>query len=139
VREQPDMVRRSMGLTGQVATVDDLLTGRENIRMIGGLYGIRRRELASLSDQLLEQFSIADAGDRPVKSYSGGMRRRLDLAVSLLAGPPVLFSTSPARVLIPAAATICATCCAGWWPTAPRCCSPRSTSRRPTSWPTTSS
>ena len=139
VREQPDMVRRSMGLTGQVATVDDLLTGRENIRMIGGLYGIRRRELASLSDQLLEQFSIADAGDRPVKSYSGGMRRRLDLAVSLLVGPPVLFLDEPTTGLDPAAATICATCCAGWWPTAPRCCSPRSTSRRPTSWPTTSS
>jgi ABC-2 type transport system ATP-binding protein len=101
VREQPDMVRRSMGLTGQVATVDDLLTGRENIRMIGGLYGIRRRELASLSDQLLEQFSIADAGDRPVKSYSGGMRRRLDLAVSLLAGPPVLFLDEPSTGLDP--------------------------------------
>jgi ABC-2 type transport system ATP-binding protein len=101
VREQPDMVRRSMGLTGQVATVDELLTGRENIRMIGGLYGIRRRELASLSDQLLEQFSIADAGDRPVKSYSGGMRRRLDLAVSLLAGPPVLFLDEPTTGLDP--------------------------------------
>jgi ABC-2 type transport system ATP-binding protein len=101
VREQPDMVRRSMGLTGQVATVDELLTGRENIRMIGGLYGIRRRELARLSDELLEQFSIADAGDRPVKSYSGGMRRRLDLAVSLLAGPPVLFLDEPTTGLDP--------------------------------------
>jgi len=101
VREQPDMVRRHMGLTGQVATVDELLTGRENIRMIGGLYGIRRRELARLSDELLEQFSIADAGDRPVKSYSGGMRRRLDLAVSLLAGPPVLFLDEPTTGLDP--------------------------------------
>jgi ABC-2 type transport system ATP-binding protein len=91
VRHEPDKVRRSMGLTGQVATVDELLTGRENIRMIGGLYGIRRKDLARLGDQLLEQFSIADAADRVVKSYSGGMRRRLDLAVSLLASPPVLF------------------------------------------------
>jgi ABC-2 type transport system ATP-binding protein len=105
VREQPDMVRRSMGLTGQVATVDELLTGRENIRMIGGLYGIRRRDLATLSDQLLQQFSIADAGDRPVKSYSGGMRRRLDLAVSLLAGPPVLFLDEPTTGLDPRSRT----------------------------------
>jgi ABC-2 type transport system ATP-binding protein len=101
VREQPDMVRRNMGLTGQVATVDELLTGRENIRMIGGLYGIRRRELSRLSDRLLQQFSIADASDRPVKSYSGGMRRRLDLAVSLLAAPPVLFLDEPTTGLDP--------------------------------------
>jgi ABC-2 type transport system ATP-binding protein len=101
VREQPDMVRSSMGLTGQVATVDQLLTGRENIRMIGGLYGIRRRELARLSDRLLQQFSIADVSDRPVKSYSSGMRRRLDLAVSLLAGPPVLFLDEPTTGLDP--------------------------------------
>jgi ABC-2 type transport system ATP-binding protein len=101
VRKDPDMVRRNMGLTGQVATVDELLTGRENIRMIGSLYGIRRKELARLGDELLEQFSIADAGDRPVKSYSGGMRRRLDLAVSLLAGPPVLFLDEPTTGLDP--------------------------------------
>src|SRR5689334_8973980 len=101
VRSEPDEVRRNMGLTGQVATVDELLTGRENIRMIGGLYGIRRKELARLGDQLLEQFSIADAADRVVKSYSGGMRRRLDLAVSLLASPPVLFLDEPTTGLDP--------------------------------------
>ncbi len=101
VRREPDKVRRSMGLTGQVATVDELLTGRENIRMIGGLYGIRRKDLARLGDQLLEQFSIADAADRVVKSYSGGMRRRLDLAVSLLASPPVLFLDEPTTGLDP--------------------------------------
>jgi ABC-2 type transport system ATP-binding protein len=98
---EPDKVRRSMGLTGQVATVDELLTGRENIRMIGGLYGIRRKALARLGDQLLEQFSVADAADRVVKSYSGGMRRRLDLAVSLLASPPVLFLDEPTTGLDP--------------------------------------
>jgi ABC-2 type transport system ATP-binding protein len=101
VLEQPDMVRRNMGLTGQVATVDELLTGRENLRMIGSLYGIRRKELAQLSDELLEQFSIADAADRMVKTYSGGMRRRLDLAVSLLARPPVLFLDEPTTGLDP--------------------------------------
>src|SRR3954464_15913566 len=85
ILQEPDMVRRHMGLTGQVATVDELLTGRENIRMIGGLYGIARRDLDRLGNELLEQFSIADAADRPVRSYSGGMRRRLDLAVSLIA------------------------------------------------------
>src|SRR6476661_4347745 len=101
VLREPDKVRRNMGLTGQVATVDELLTGRENIRMIGGLYGIRRKELARLGDQLLEQFSIAEAADRVVKSYSGGMRRRLDLAVSLLASPPVLFLDEPTTGLDP--------------------------------------
>ncbi len=101
VCREPDQVRRNMGLTGQVATVDELLTGRENIRMIGGLYGIGRRDLARLGDQLLEQFSIADAADRVVRSYSGGMRRRLDLAVSLLASPPVLFLDEPTTGLDP--------------------------------------
>ncbi|MHA0288838.1 ATP-binding cassette domain-containing protein [Mycobacterium sp. C3-094] len=101
VRTHPDQVRRHMGLTGQVATVDELLTGRENIRMIGGLYGIRRKALEKLGDQLLQQFSLDDAGDRVVKSYSGGMRRRLDLAVSLLASPPVLFLDEPTTGLDP--------------------------------------
>ena len=101
VRTQPDMVRRSMGVTGQAATVDDLLTGRENIRMIGGLYGIGRKDLKRLGDELLERFDIAEAADRPVRSYSGGMRRRLDLAVSLVAAPPVLFLDEPTTGLDP--------------------------------------
>ncbi|BBY31634.1 ATP-binding cassette domain-containing protein [Mycolicibacterium sediminis] len=101
VLEDPDMVRRNMGLTGQAATVDELLTGRENIRMIGGLYGIGKKDLARLGDQLLEQFSIAEASDRPAKTYSGGMRRRLDLAVSLIASPPVLFLDEPTTGLDP--------------------------------------
>ncbi|MCG5430943.1 ATP-binding cassette domain-containing protein [Mycobacterium sp. MYCO198283] len=101
VRTQPDMVRRNMGLTGQSATVDELLTGRENIWMIGSLYGVSRRELRALGDELLEQFAIADAADRPVRSYSGGMRRRLDLAVGLIARPPVLFLDEPTTGLDP--------------------------------------
>jgi len=101
VLKDPDAVRRNMGVTGQAATVDELLTGRENLRMIGGLYGIGRRELKSVGERLLEQFSLADAGDKVVKSYSGGMRRRLDLAVSLLAAPPVLFLDEPTTGLDP--------------------------------------
>ena len=101
VRAQPALVRSNMGLTGQAATVDELLTGRENIRMIGALYGISRRDVARLGDELLERFSIADAADRPVKSYSGGMRRRIDLAVSLIAAPPVLFLDEPTTGLDP--------------------------------------
>ncbi|WP_422745094.1 ATP-binding cassette domain-containing protein [Mycobacterium sp. WMMD1722] len=101
VLREPDQVRRHMGLTGQVATVDELLTGRENIRMIGGLYGIRRKALDRLGAELLGRFSLEDAADRVVKSYSGGMRRRLDLAVSLLASPPVLFLDEPTTGLDP--------------------------------------
>lgn len=101
VATQPEMVRRSMGLTGQAATVDEILTGRENIRMIGGLYGIGRKELSRRADRLLEQFSLTEAGNKQVKSYSGGMRRRLDLAVSLLAAPPVLFLDEPTTGLDP--------------------------------------
>lgn len=101
VRREPEQVRRHMGLTGQAATVDELLTGRENIRMIGSLYGLRRKELDRLGDELLAQFSIVDAADRVVKGYSGGMRRRLDLAVSLIAAPPVLFLDEPTTGLDP--------------------------------------
>jgi len=101
VVKEPEAVRRNMGLTGQVATVDELLTGRENIRLIGRLYGLPRKELASLSDSLLERFALTDAADRMAKTYSGGMRRRLDLAVSLVARPPVLFLDEPTTGLDP--------------------------------------
>ena len=97
----PAAVRRSMGLTGQSATVDELLTGRENIWLIGSLYGIDARAVGRIADDLLERFSLADAGDRIVKTYSGGMRRRLDLAVSLVATPPVLFLDEPTTGLDP--------------------------------------
>jgi len=98
---QPEEVRRSMGLTGQAATVDELLTGRENIRLIGRLYGLPLEEVARAGEELLEQFSLTDAADRIVKTYSGGMRRRLDLAVSLVARPPVLFLDEPTTGLDP--------------------------------------
>ncbi|MGY1651088.1 ATP-binding cassette domain-containing protein [Geodermatophilus sp. SYSU D01119] len=101
VREQPDLVRRSIGLTGQAATVDEILTGRENLRLIGSLYGLSRAHVRRAGDELLERFDLGDAADRPVKGYSGGMRRRLDLAVSLLAVPPILFLDEPTTGLDP--------------------------------------
>ena len=101
VIQQPDAVRRSMGLTGQAATVDELLTARENLRLIGRLSGLSRRYVAQVTDSLLERFSLGDAANRTVKTYSGGMRRRLDLAVSLIAAPPVLFLDEPTTGLDP--------------------------------------
>jgi ABC-2 type transport system ATP-binding protein len=101
VRADPEAVRRSMGLTGQAATVDEMLTGRENLRLIGSLYGLGRPDVRRLSDELLERFSLTDAGNKVVKEYSGGMRRRLDLAVSLIAAPPVLFLDEPTTGLDP--------------------------------------
>ena len=100
VRE-PMEVRRSMGLTGQAATVDELLTGRENLWLIGSLYGLDRSTIRRIGDELLERFSLTDAAGRVVKTYSGGMRRRLDLAVSLVATPPVLFLDEPTTGLDP--------------------------------------
>ncbi len=101
VRTQGDEVRRHMGLTGQAATVDELLTGRENLAMIGGLYGIGRKTLRARTEELLHQFSLTEAGDKVVRDYSGGMRRRIDLAVSLLSSPPVLFLDEPTTGLDP--------------------------------------
>ncbi len=101
VLTQPDEVRRSMGLTGQAATVDELLTGRQNLWLIGRLYGLSSRDVRRIADDLLERFALSDAATKPVKEYSGGMRRRLDLAVSLIAVPPVLFLDEPTTGLDP--------------------------------------
>ena len=105
VVREPDAVRRSMGLTGQAATVDEVLTARENLRLIGRLYGLPRTYVRTTSQELLERFSLADAADRTVKTFSGGMRRRLDLAVSLIAAPPVLFLDEPTTGLDPRSRT----------------------------------
>ncbi len=101
IRTEPDGVRRSMGLTGQAATIDELLTGRENLKLIGGLYGLPKRYVREATEELFARFDLTGAADRQAKSYSGGMRRRLDLAVSLLAAPPILFLDEPTTGLDP--------------------------------------
>ncbi|NDL56059.1 ATP-binding cassette domain-containing protein [Phytoactinopolyspora mesophila] len=101
VSRAPDEVRNVMGITGQYATVDEILTGRENLVMIGRLYHLGKAAAQQRADELLEQFDLVDAGKRPVKTYSGGMRRRLDLAASLIAKPPIIFLDEPTTGLDP--------------------------------------
>src|SRR5690554_1440153 len=101
LRTQPKLVRERIGLSGQYAAVDEVLTGFENLEMIGRLYGLGRARARQRAGELLERFDLVDAGRRPVKTYSGGMRRRLDLAGALVAEPPVLFLDEPTTGLDP--------------------------------------
>ena len=101
VRDAP-LVRTRIGLAGQFAAVDGNLTGRENLRLIGALTHLPRRAIGPRADELLEQFGLSDAGGRPARTYSGGMRRRLDLAAALVHRPPVLFLDEPTTGLDPA-------------------------------------
>jgi ABC-2 type transport system ATP-binding protein len=101
VATQPDEVRARIGLSGQYAAVDQDLTGRENLVMIGRLSRLGRRGARARAAELLERFDLVDAADRPVKGYSGGMRRRLDLAGALTATPTVLFLDEPTTGLDP--------------------------------------
>ncbi|MFF1462562.1 ATP-binding cassette domain-containing protein [Streptomyces sp. NPDC058330] len=101
VLKYPNEVRRSIGLSGQFAAVDEYLTGRENLRMVGQLYQMSGRDAKKRADQLLERFNLADAADRTAKTYSGGMRRRLDLAAALVVSPPVMFMDEPTTGLDP--------------------------------------
>jgi ABC-2 type transport system ATP-binding protein len=96
-----DAVRGAIGLTGQYAAVDEYLTGFENLEMVGRLYHLPKAEARSRADELLTRFDLSDAANRPAKTYSGGMRRRLDIAASLIARPRVLFLDEPTTGLDP--------------------------------------
>ncbi|MDQ6909657.1 MAG: ATP-binding cassette domain-containing protein [Actinomycetota bacterium] len=101
VTRQPVAVRRLIGLTGQFAAIDGNLTGRENLRLVGRLTHLPKAEVASRAGELLDRFGLSDAGDRPARTYSGGMRRRLDVAAALVHRPPVLFLDEPTTGLDP--------------------------------------
>ena len=102
VHRQPGQVRQRIGLAGQYAAVDDYLTGRENIEMTGRLYGLSRRDAKARATQVLDRIHLADAADRQVKTYSGGMRRRIDLSASLIGRPEILFLDEPTTGVDPA-------------------------------------
>jgi len=97
----PDGVRHNIGLTGQYAAVDEYLSGRENLIMMGRLYHLTKEESKVRAEELLAQFDLLESADRPTKTYSGGMRRRLDLAASLIVKPPIIFLDEPTTGLDP--------------------------------------
>ena len=101
VVRQADVVRHTIGLAGQYAAIDDALTGWENLVLMGRLYHLSRAESRKRAEELLVQFDLVEAAKRPAKTYSGGMRRRLDLAASLVAAPPILFLDEPTSGLDP--------------------------------------
>jgi ABC-2 type transport system ATP-binding protein len=101
VTADPQALRSRIGLAGQYAAVDEYLTGAENLRMVGRLYHLSPSEAKRRAVELLEEFGLTDAGDRVASTYSGGMRRRLDLAAALVARPPVLFLDEPTTGLDP--------------------------------------
>jgi ABC-2 type transport system ATP-binding protein len=98
---QAGKLRSAIGLAGQYAAVDELLTGRENLELVGLWYHLEKSEYRRRAQEVLERFSLVDAGNRLVKTYSGGMRRRLDIGASLIARPPVLFLDEPTTGLDP--------------------------------------
>lgn len=101
VVKQPARVRSSIGLTGQFAAVDEYLTGAENLELMGRLYRMSRNDTAKRANELLEKFDLVEAGKRPTRTYSGGMKRRIDLAMSLIASPPIIFLDEPTTGLDP--------------------------------------
>jgi len=101
VQGNPAEVRNKIGVAGQYAALDELLTGRENLEMVGRLYRVNAKDARSRATALIEHFELTDAADRTVKTYSGGMRRRLDLGAALMAQPPVIFLDEPTTGLDP--------------------------------------
>ena len=101
VADEPDAVRAAIGLTGQFAAVDNLLTGRENLILMGDLHHLGRAEARRRAAELLDRFDLTEAADRPAATYSGGMRRRLDLAMTLVREPRLIFLDEPTTGLDP--------------------------------------
>lgn len=101
VKKDPNGVKKSIGLTGQYAAVDEYLSGEENLIMMGRLYRLSHTDAQKRAKELLKQFDLVEAAGRPVRTYSGGMKRRIDLAMSLIASPPVIFLDEPTTGLDP--------------------------------------
>jgi ABC-type multidrug transport system ATPase subunit len=129
----PAAVRRVIGLAGQYAAVEPAMTGRENLVMVGRLFGLSRHDARDASERVLRDFALDEQADRPVKTYSGGMRRRLDLGASMVGSPRLLLLDEPTTGLARAAASSCGRQFARSCRAAPTCCSPPSISTRPTS------
>ena len=134
VATQPANVRESISLTGQFAAVDEILTGRENLVLVARLRHLENP--GAIADDLLKRFSLTEAGARKVSTYSGGMRRRLDIAMSLIGNPPVIFLDEPTAGLDPRGASRCGKPSGSSPRRARRCCSQRNTSTRLNSSPT---
>ncbi len=121
VARQPHEVRRRIGLAGQYAAVDEILTGHENLALLGRLLHLGRRTARRRADELLERFGLTAVAHRPARTYSGGMRRRLDLASCLITSPPCCSSTSRPRGSTRSAGWPCGNSSASWWTTASPC------------------
>jgi len=111
-------VRAVIGVTGQFAAVDDLLTGEENLQLMADLHHMRAGDGKRIVTSLLERFDLAESAQKMAATYSGGMRRKLDLAMTLVTRPQIIFLDEPTTGLDPAAVARCGTSSASWWPTA---------------------